>query len=95
MLQHSTQMTLLTITALDSEPLLSEFVPLDEYRSSTPATFSLEESPVLYFSSDNLTLESKAIHRISGSNIPTKDELEILRKKFEAGVSVNVKVASS
>lgn len=42
-----------TIQIISTCPLLSEFVPLAEYQASTPATFSLEETPVLYWHNTN------------------------------------------
>lgn len=88
-------MTQLTITSLDSEPLLTDFVPLQEYRSSAPAGFSLEESPVLYFSAEGLVLESKKLYRLFRNRSLARQELEAFQEKCEKGVLVNVKVVST
>lgn len=66
-------MTILTITPIDSDPLVTEFVSLQDYRSSTPASFSLEESPVLHCSANALTLESPHLYTLL--SLPTPPPL--------------------
>lgn len=91
-------MTLLTITTLDSDPLVTEFIPLHEYRSSTPASFSLEESPVLHYSVDALKLESPQLYRLSlpkPTSTSSSFSISDFRTNCENGLPVNVKIASS
>lgn len=88
-------MTVLAITALDLEPLKTDFVSLNEYRSSTPATFSLEELPILYYAADGLVLTSTDLHH-RPKNAPLKtDEFVTFHKRCETGITVNVMVVSS
>ncbi|VVT54261.1 uncharacterized protein SAPINGB_P003987 [Magnusiomyces paraingens] len=90
----------LTITSIDADPLPTEFVSLAEYRSSTPASFALEESPVLYYVADNLPLEAPHLDqllRCAGSNA-TEDVLTRVKSACESGshqILANVKISSS
>lgn len=57
-------MTVFSIAPIDSEPLLSDFIPLKEYQSYTPAIFSLEENPVLHTAATFLPLEAPQLYRL-------------------------------
>lgn len=57
-------MTIVSIAPIDSEPLLSDFIPLKEYQSYTPASFSLEENPVLHSAATFLPLEAPQLYRL-------------------------------
>jgi hypothetical protein len=61
-----------SIGILDSAPLETEFVSLAEHQSYTPASFSLEETPVLYFKSTEASAKASAsLPRIHESNART------------------------
>jgi hypothetical protein len=68
------------VVILRSQVLDSEFMPLAEYQSSTPASFDFEENPVLYY-------------KATGVSVTLSNPIGKLRAS--AAFTANVYVASS
>ncbi|ANB11011.1 hypothetical protein AWJ20_3806 [Sugiyamaella lignohabitans] len=62
------------IQTIQSAPLDSEFTPLQEHQSYTPASFSLEENPILYLKSTAAKIEtSKPLPQVPNATVITGD----------------------
>lgn len=84
-----------SISYITSSPKDSEYVPLAEHQASTPATFSLEENPVLHHKSIDATLTSsqsigsiKSMDEIKSDIYVSSYELTIWLKDQSIGLNI-------